>query len=180
MKIKCAHTEIRDIVNLVPHPRNSNKHPEKQIKLLAKIMKHQGWRHPITVSKRSGYVVSGHGRLDAAKLNGWDKAPVDLQDFENEADEFAHLIADNKIAELAEHDDSLMIDGIKELELEDFELLGLDDFELEVLAPLNDLDDEDKNETDKQYIIEVHFPNEMEMADIRDDLLHRGYIVKEK
>ena len=63
-------------------------------------MKHQGWRHPITVSKQSGYIVAGHGRLAAAQSLGWAKAPVDMQDFENEADEFAHLIADNKIAEL--------------------------------------------------------------------------------
>ena len=32
----------------------------------------------------------------------------------------------------------------------------------------------------KKYIIEVSFPNDMEMNDIKDDLLNRGYIVKVK
>lgn len=32
----------------------------------------------------------------------------------------------------------------------------------------------------KKYIIEVQFPNDMEMMDIHDDLLHRGYIVRIK
>lgn len=121
---------MRDVTQLVPHPRNPNKHPEKQIKMLAKIMAHQGWRHPITISNRSGFIVAGHGRLAAAQKNGWTDVPVDLQDFDSEADEYAHMVADNKIAELAEHDDSMMIDDIKTLEIEDLELLGLDGFEI--------------------------------------------------
>lgn len=66
----------------------------------------------------------------AARKIGMTKVPVDLQDFENEAAEFAHLIADNKIAELAEHDDKLMLEGLQDFPDLDFELLGLDDFEL--------------------------------------------------
>lgn len=54
MRVHCAYDEMKDVDLLTPHPRNANKHPEKQIKYLAKIMAHQGWRHPITVSKRSG------------------------------------------------------------------------------------------------------------------------------
>jgi len=131
MKIHCSYDEMKDLELLVPHPRNANKHPEKQIKYLAKIMAHQGWRNPITVSKRSGYIVSGHGRMEAAKLNGWTEAPIDYQDFDTEADEYAHLIADNKIAELAEHDDAMMIDTIKaDFPDIDVELLGLPDFDL--------------------------------------------------
>ena len=183
MKINCAHTEVWDITRLVPHPRNPNKHPEKQVKMLAKIMKHQGWRHPITVSKRSGYIVAGHGRLAAAVLNGWEQAPVDLQDFENEAQEFQHMVADNKIAELADHDDGVMIEGIKDLDLidDDFDLLGVDGFDFTKLldAPLEQ-EQGPAEESDKKYIIEVTFPNDMEMNDIKDDLLSRGYIVKVK
>lgn len=122
---------MMDLDRLVENPKNPNKHGDKQIKLLAKIMSHQGWRHPITVSKRSGFIVAGHGRLAAARLNGWESAPIDLQDFETEADEYAHMIADNKIAELAEHDDEMMIKDLKlSFEDMDFELLGIPDFEL--------------------------------------------------
>jgi DNA modification methylase len=138
MKIQCAHTEIKDIVTLVPHPRNPNKHPDQQIDLLAKIMRHQGWRNPIVVSKRSGFIVAGHGRLAAAKKNGWDKAPVDFQEFLTEADEYAHMVADNKIAEIAEHDDSMMLEDLKAFPDLDLDLLGIPDFELpenEVLEP---------------------------------------------
>ena len=67
IKIHCSHSEQVDIVKLVEHPSNPNQHNERQIKLLARIIQAQGWRNPITVSKKSGYIVSGHGRLKAAK-----------------------------------------------------------------------------------------------------------------
>jgi DNA modification methylase len=131
MKIECAHTELMDVDLLTPNPRNPNKHPENQIKLLAKIMNHQGWRSPVVVSKRSGFIVKGHGRLMAAKLNGWSKAPVDLQDYLNDADEYADMVADNKIAELADTD-MLMVNADAMALGPDFdlELLGIPDFEI--------------------------------------------------
>ena len=121
-KINCAHDEMRDLVNLVPHPKNPNTHSEEQIRLLSKIIQHQGWRNPIVISKRSGYIVAGHGRLMAAELLGLKEAPVDLQDFETEADEMAHLVADNRIAELSEVDRSALADIIAELDTGDIDL----------------------------------------------------------
>ncbi len=130
--IKCAHDDVVSLERIIPNPKNPNTHPEKQIRMLSKIIDYQGQRSPIVVSKRSGFIVKGHGRLEAIKALGWESAAVDYQEYESEAQEFQDMVADNKIAELAEHDDSLMIQGIKELELEDsdFELLGLDDFEI--------------------------------------------------
>jgi hypothetical protein len=39
---------------------------------------------------------------------------------------------------------------------------------------------EDVSQGEKKYLIEVQFPNDMEMNDIKDDLLSRGYIVRVK
>jgi ParB-like chromosome segregation protein Spo0J len=69
--------------------------------MLTRIIRHQGWRNPIVVSARSGFVIAGHGRLAAARLLGVDQVPVDVQEFATEADEWAHLVADNRIAELS-------------------------------------------------------------------------------
>jgi hypothetical protein len=130
--IHCKHETLVEIHKLVGHPLNANKHPQRQIELLAKIIDFQGWRHPVVVSKLTGFVVAGHGRIEAAKLLGLEKVPVDYQDFDNEAQEYAFLIADNKIAELAEHDDAKMFEDIKTLGIEDLELLGLDGFQVEM------------------------------------------------
>lgn len=134
--VRCAYDEVADVVNLVPHPRNPNKHPDEQIALLAKVIRHQGWRSPIVVSARSGFIVAGHGRLEAAKLLGVQSVPVDRQEFANEADEMAHLLADNRIAELADMDAALVADLLAELRDGgmDLELGGFTDDEFSDLA----------------------------------------------
>jgi len=139
IQIHCDHTKLEDVVNLVPHPQNPNKHPDKQIALLAKVIRHSGWRSPVVVSKRSGFIVSGHGRLEAAKLLNVKTVPIDEQDFESEAEEFAHLVADNRIAELSGlNDDKLteLLSGLSETDL-DMELTGFDGDELAKLLDMN-------------------------------------------
>lgn len=104
VKICCSYTELVNTDKLVAHPKNPNKHPERQIIILGKIIENQGFRRPIVVSRRSGYVIVGHGRLAAAQYLGMEMVPVDYQDYENEAAEYADMVADNKIAELSEFD----------------------------------------------------------------------------
>ena len=127
----CAHDKIVSCVELKPNPKNPNTHPASQIELLGKIIKEQGWRAPITVSNRSGYIVKGHGRLEAAFRVGIEKAPVDYQDYESEAAEHADMVADNRLAELASLDDNKL--SALMAELSDFdidaELTGFTDFE---------------------------------------------------
>lgn len=147
VEIKCSYSELKDIVSLTPNPRNTNNHPENQIKLLSKIIKARGFRHPIIVSKRSGFIVAGHGRVEAAKLLGLQEVPVDLQDFENEADEYAFLEADNHIARYAEFDKGKFLENIKELNYNpydfDFKEFGLLDFELPPIESIEAGQDED-------------------------------------
>lgn len=105
--VYCAHDKIVETDSLVGNPRNPNTHPKEQVEALAKIIKRQGWRHPIVVSNRSGFVVKGHGRLLAAAALGVSHVPVDYQDYESEASEYADLMADNKIQEFSELDAKL-------------------------------------------------------------------------
>ena len=142
-KVHCAYDEMVDITKLVPNPRNPNQHSDRQIELLAKIIKHQGWRVPITVSKRSGFVVRGHGRLQAAEILGLEKVPVDYQDYENEAEEWADLIADNRIAELSEMDNTMLKNLLQEIDTGaiDMELTGFTEDELESLMTEINIDD---------------------------------------
>jgi ParB-like chromosome segregation protein Spo0J len=120
--VNCAFDELVPLEKLVPNPRNPNQHPPSQVALLAKVIAHQGWRSPIVVSKRSGFIVSGHGRYEAAKALGLSKAPVDYQDFPTDADEWAHLVADNRLAELAEADEAALKSVLAELKAGDFDM----------------------------------------------------------
>lgn len=129
---------IKDIVmvpvsKLVPNPKNPNVHPSEQIERLAEIIEHQGWRRPITVSKRSGFMTVGHGRLEAAKLRGWAEAPVTYQDYDDEASEYQDMVADNALAEWAELDLSRINADIGDLGPDfNIDLLGIKDFKIDV------------------------------------------------
>lgn len=135
MKIECAHDAVVKLGRLKPHPGNPNTHPPEQIRLLSKIIGAQGWRLPIVVSKRSGFIVAGHARLEAAKALKLKDAPVDYQEFASEAEEIAHLIADNRIAELAEMDRSALRELAEQIDSGgfDMELAGFDQAALEEL-----------------------------------------------
>lgn len=132
----CAHDAIVDVAKLVPNPKNPNQHPDSQIQLLGRIIRQTGWRQPITVSKRSGFIVKGHGRLSAALLEGMKEAPVDYQNYTTEAEEYADLVADNRIAELAETDNRLLADIFAEIDTGEIpmELTGYTEDEVESLV----------------------------------------------
>ena len=144
MEIKSKEISIVDISLLVENPKNNNTHPQDQIERLAKIIKHSGFRNPLTISNRSGFVLCGHGRIAAAKMAGMKELPVIYQDFKDEAEEYAHLTADNEIARWASLDvEKLKID-LKDLPEINIEMLGLKDIDLvpiEVLEPQSDEDE---------------------------------------
>jgi hypothetical protein len=132
MKIQCKYDVLLPPAALKPHPKNRNKHPEKQIERLAEILKYQGWRYPIKVSNRSGFVTSGHGRIEAARANGWDKVPVNYQDYESEEQEYADVQADNAIASWADLDLSGINIDVVDLGPDfNIDLLGIENFTLE-------------------------------------------------
>ena len=137
----CAFDEILPVEEICPNPKNPNQHPDSQVELLAKIITHQGWRAPVTVSTRSGLVVRGHGRLMAAKYAGLSRVPVDFQSYESEESELADLVADNHLAELASNDHKMLAEIFQDIDTGeiDFELSGYTDEEYQaIMDALND------------------------------------------
>lgn len=129
--VRCSHTRLVPISELIAHPKNRNKHPKDQIERLAKILKYQGIRYPVKVSNQSGFVTSGHGRIEAAKLNGWIQMPVDFQDYANSDQEYADVQADNAIASWSELDLAGINSDLAEIGPIDIETLGLKNFLIE-------------------------------------------------
>lgn len=131
IKIDPKKLVLLPIGELKPNPKNRNKHPREQIERLKKLIQYQGFRQPIIVSNRSGLMVVGHGRLEAAKELGMTHVPVIFQDFESEEQEYAFSISDNAVASWSELDLSGINMDIPDLGPDfDLELLGMKDFEL--------------------------------------------------
>lgn len=171
IKVFCCYDKMVDIAELIENPRNPNKHPEEQLKILAKVIKQNGWRAPITVSKLSGFIVKGHGRLHAAKLLGCETVPVDYQEYENESLEYADLMADNRIAELSEIDNKKLLELFQEFDVGevDFDLSGYtEDFYKELASAF------DEYEGDELLGDPDEVPEEVETRCKRGDIWQLG------
>lgn len=75
MTIHCAHTRVVPLAELEQkrNPKNPNTHSAAQIAALAAVFEANGIRSPAVVSNRSGLMTKGHGRIEAALLQGRDK-----------------------------------------------------------------------------------------------------------
>ena len=113
-------------------PKNRNKHPKEQIERLAAIIEYQGFRNPVVISNRTGYLKAGEGRFLAAKKLKLKEIPATFQDFDSEEQETAYGISDNAIANWAELDLSGINADIPDLgENFNIDLLGIKNFTLD-------------------------------------------------
>lgn len=145
IKIQCKYDELIDLDRLVKHPKNPNDHGLDQVERLAELVLEHDWRHPIIVSKLSGYIVAGHGRLMAAQKLGMKQVPVVYQDFKDEAHEYAFVVSDNAIALWAELDLAKINQDFLDLGPDlNVDWLGIKDFVIEPLDKLDPQCDEDE------------------------------------
>src|SRR5262245_35203956 len=110
-----AYDKLSPLKELKASKHQRNKHPKEQIVRLAKLMKEQGVRHPIHISKLSGQICFGHGRLEAAKLNKFTEYPIVYQEFKDDTEEYACVQSDNAISMWAELDLSAINNDIIDL-----------------------------------------------------------------
>lgn len=131
--IKASEIKIVSLKSLKLNPKNRNAHPEEQIDRLVKIIQYQGFRNPLIVSNRSGLVVAGHGRYEAAKRLELKTVPVMFQDFESEEQEYAAQVSDNAIGYWSNLDLSAINTDIVDLGPDfDIDLLGIKGFTIDV------------------------------------------------
>src|SRR3990167_8387951 len=115
-------------MKIKPYSKNPKKHPEIQLKAIAKSIKEFGWQQPIVVDKE-GVIIVGHGRWFA-----YEKYKDEMNLPEPEIKKASNLtkqqvkayrLADNKLNE-SDWDMDLAIEELKELDDYHFELTGFD------------------------------------------------------
>lgn len=114
-----------DISLIKPYSKNAKKHDKKQIQQVANSIKEFGMNQQIVVDKQ-GVIIVGHGRYEALKLLKVEIKPeyikvVDLTDEQANA----YRLTDNKLNE-SEWDMKLVIEELKGLSEEMFDLTGFD------------------------------------------------------
>ena len=150
------------IASLKAAPFNPRSISRKDFDALKRSIKQHGWVEPVVVNQRSGNIVGGHMRVNAARELGHDEVPVTYVDLDY-AHEVALNIALNRIHGV--FDDDSLAELIADLPDDVLELTGFDDVELADLQadPFDepesgvqrvDMSEPDKKKAAKKYTVE--------------------------
>ena len=180
---KNLNVKMVPVEDVVPYEKNPRLN-DQAVDAVASSIREFGFKVPIVVDSK-GVVVSGHTRLKAAKTLGLDEVPVIVADDLDDTKIKAFRLADNKVAELADWDESLLIKELEELDDLNYDM-GQFDFELD----LDDADDADGDGSDdtgdipdninvmETFALNVIVKDEAEQAELYEEMLGRGYEVK--
>lgn len=128
-------TELWDIGDVKPYPKNTKVHPKEHIKKLKASIEEQGLFDPLIVDFE-GVLIAGHGRFQALQELGHVKVPVRHAKHLTKDQADAARIAHNKTAS-TEYDSEFMAEEIRRLAEStevDVSALGLDEEELDFLV----------------------------------------------
>ena len=122
------------IAKLVPYANNARTHSPEQINKLRSSLREFGFVSPVIID-RNYSILCGHGRVLAAKEEGYTDVPCVFVDEMTEAQKKAYIIADNRMALDAGWDEELLRVEIEALQAVDVDplLTGFDENELSKL-----------------------------------------------
>ena len=109
---------------LLAHPLNWREHPGPQRDALRGSLSEVGWVQNVIVSKRTGFVVDGHARVEEALTRGESTVPVLYVDLD--PDEEALVLATlDPIGAMATADDAKLRALLADISVDDAGLLAL-------------------------------------------------------
>lgn len=117
--------EVVELARLRPHPKNYKVHPDDQLAHIMQMMRQVGFFKNIVVAD-DYTILAGHGVALAAAKAGYERVPVKRMPFSYDTPQAIKLLtADNEISNLAEDDDRLLSQLLKEvLDTDSAGLLG--------------------------------------------------------
>ncbi len=130
--------ERKPIDWLKPYPQNARTHSPEQVEQLRGSLRAYGWTIPV-LAREDGTIVAGHGRVEAAKLEGITEVPVIVATGWSEEQCRSYALADNQIALNAAWDRQLLALEVQELDSlgVDLDALGFESVELSALLTDN-------------------------------------------
>src|SRR5271169_1775755 len=95
------------LCELKNNPRNARTHSKHQVRQIADSIKTFGFTNPVLLD-HSNTIIAGHGRVAAAKLLGISGVPTIRLENLSPDQVRAYIIADNRLAENAGWDKSIL------------------------------------------------------------------------
>jgi hypothetical protein len=108
-------TTPRLVGDLKNNPHNARTHSPQQIRQIAKSIREFGFNNPVLIDGND-MIISGHGRVDAAKLLGLSEVPTIRLEHLSPEQVRAYVIADNRLAELAGWDHDILAIELQHLQ----------------------------------------------------------------
>ena len=134
MRTTTTEMKLVPIAALIPYINNARTHSPEQIAKLRSSLREFGFINPVIIDRDYG-VIAGHGRIAAAKEEGFTEVPCVFADHLTEAQKKAYILADNRMAMDAGWDEELLRVEIEALRDADFDPL-LTGFDADELADL--------------------------------------------
>jgi len=156
----------KDPARLKARAGNPRTHTPKQIKQIAASIKEFGFISPILID-RDGGIIAGHGRVEAAKLIGMSDVPTVRVDHLTPTQVRAYVIADNRLAENAGWDRSLLALELQELSVDvnfDITVAGFETAEIDLLV--GELNENTDDESDEVPAIDRSAPAVSRLGDL--------------
>jgi ParB family chromosome partitioning protein len=167
MNLEYIQIELIPLLMLRQYQFNARTHSDEQIQQIADSMREFGFTNPILVD-RNNMIIAGHGRFAAAELLGLREVPcLRLGDLD-ESQKRAYVLADNKLAENAGWDRSLLRLELIDLKDEGFDLglIGFSADELDALLKAEGESDRDSDE-EPEFILTITSKDEAEINALR-------------
>lgn len=137
----------KKVDEVIPYENNPRKN-DNAVDYVAKSIKEFGFKVPIIIDKNN-IIVAGHTRLKAAKKLGLEEVPCIIADDLTEEQIKAFRLADNKVSEFAEWDDSLL-----QVELEDIGI-NMAEFGFTINTDIEEILEGDE---DNPYTTKINIP----------------------
>lgn len=129
------------VASLRPYVRNARTHSPKQITQIAASIREFGFNNPILID-HDGEIISGHGRVAAAKKLGLEVVPCVRLEHLTDAQKRAYILADNRLAEKAGWDPDILaieLQHLTEVEIDfDVTVTGFEMAEVDLLLGANE------------------------------------------
>ena len=140
-----------DIDKLVPYARNARTHSKEQIAQLRSSLREFGFVSPVIIDSNYN-IIAGHGRVAAAKEEGYKTVPCVFAENLTEAQKRAYILADNSLAMNAGWDEQMLAVELSDLQADAFDvsLLGFTDAELNKLSGAAENVKEDDFDVDEE------------------------------
>ena len=121
---------------LVFYDRNAKIHSPEQVEALKNSIREFGFLTPCLIDKDMN-LIAGHGRVMAARELGMPAVPCVLVEDLSEEQRRAYIMADNRLADMAEWNMDLVAEELADLELAgfDIDLIGFDRDEIAEQLP---------------------------------------------